>query len=163
MNVRLAAPVVVVLAIAAWWFWPTDTRRIVAATRQLAEAASIPKGEPDLSRVTRAATLSRLLAVDVRLVGPSGRTVVEGRDAALGLATRLRPPQGLSVSVGEVEVVVDGDGRTATSRTTVTLREPGVDGAPDALDVRAVAMSWTKVDRWQLSQVAVLEGEERED
>jgi hypothetical protein len=160
MSARLAAPAVVALAVAAWWFWPTDTRRIVAATRQLAEAASIPKSEPDLARITRAATLSRLLAVDVRLVGPSGRTAVEGRDAAMGLATRLRPPQGLLVSVGEVEVVVDDDGRTATSRTTVTLREPGADGAPDALDVRPVAMSWTKGDRWQLSQIDVLDGDE---
>ncbi len=161
MNRRLAAPVVVAAAVVAWWIWPTDTRRIVAATRQLAEAASIPKSEPDLARVTRAATLSRLLAVDVRLVGPSGRTAIEGRDAALGLATRLRPPEGLEVSVGDLEVVVDDDGRTATSRTVVTLREPGADGAPDGLDVRPVAMGWTKADRWQLSLVTVLEGEER--
>jgi hypothetical protein len=160
MNIRLAAPLVVVLVIAAWWFWPTDTRRIVAATMQLAEAASIPKSEPDLARVTRAATLSRLLAVDVRLVGPSGRTAVEGRDAAMGLGTRLRPPQGLLVSVGEVEVVVDDDGRTATSRTVVTLREPGAQGAPDTVDARAVAMNWARNDRWQVTEVTVLEGEE---
>lgn len=161
MNIRLTAPAVVAVAAAAWWFWPTDTRRIAAATSQLAEAASIPKNEPDLSRVTRAATLSRLLAADVRLVGPSGRAVVEGRDAALGLATRLRPPQGLSVSVGEVEVVVDADGRTATSRTVVTLREPGADGAPDTVDARAVAMSWARNDQWQVTEVTVTEGEER--
>lgn len=160
MNIRLVAPGVLILAIGAWWFWPTDTRRIVAATHELADAASIPKSEPDLARVTRAATLSRLLAVDVRLVGPSGRTAIEGREAALGLATRLRPPQGLLVTVGEVEVVVDADGRTATSRTTVTLREPGADGAPDSLDVRPITMTWAKGDTWQLSQVTVPEGDE---
>jgi ketosteroid isomerase-like protein len=161
MNIRLAAAGALVLAIVAWWFWPTDTRRIVAATTQLAEAASIPKSEPDLARVTRAATLARLLAVDVRLVGPSGRAAIDGREAALGLATRLRPPEGLVVSVGEVEVVVEGDGRTATSYTTVTLREPGADGAPDTVDARAVAMSWARNDRWQVTEVTVQEGEER--
>lgn len=161
MKPRLAVPGVIALAVAAWWFWPTDTRRIVAATTQLAEAASIPKSEPDLARVARAAALSRLLAVDVRLVGSSGRTVIEGREAALGLATRLRPPQGLEVSVGEVAVVVDDGGRTATAHTVVTLREPGADGAPDGLDVRPVTMGWTKAERWQLSQVTVLEGDER--
>ncbi len=126
MNRRaLGYAAAVLLAAAAFWYWPTDRRRIIAAGRELAEAASIPATEPDLARVTRAAVLSRLLAPGVRLVGPSGRVAIDGRRAALGLATRLRPPRGLTVSIADLDPSFGDDGRTATSRTTVTLREPG--------------------------------------
>jgi hypothetical protein len=72
---------VLVVAIAAWWLWPTDRRRIIAAGRELAQAASIPANEPDLARVTRAATLSRMLAPDVRLLGPRVWPRASGRRA----------------------------------------------------------------------------------
>jgi hypothetical protein len=147
-----------VVALTAWWFWPTDTRRIVGATRELAEAASIPVSEPDLARVTRAAALARLLDQNVQLVVPSGRSAVEGRDAALALATRLRPPLGLKVSVGDVEVALNPDGATATSQTVVTLAEPGEAGAPETRDVRIVTMDWVKSEGWHLAKLTVLDG-----
>ena len=160
MNRRaLGYAALVLLAAAALWYWPTDRRRIIAAGRELAEAASIPATEPDLARVTRAAVLSRLLAPDVRMVGPSGRIALDGREAALGLATRLRPPRGLTVSIADLDPSFGDDGRTATTRTTVTLREPGVGGAPDQIDVREVEMNWTKADAWQLSLVTLLDGD----
>jgi hypothetical protein len=158
MNRRaLGYAALVLLAAAAFWYWPTDRRRIIAAGRELAEAASIPATEPDLARVTRAAVLSRLLAPDVRMVGPSGRVALDGREAALGLATRLRPPRGLTVSIADLDPSFGDDGRTATTRTTVTLREPGAGGAPDQIDVREVEMNWTKADAWQLSLVTLLD------
>jgi hypothetical protein len=92
-------------------------------------------------------------------VGPSGRVALDGREAALGLATRLRPPRGLTVSIVDLDPAFAADGRTATSRTTVTLREPGADGAPDQVDVREVETTWTKGDTWQLSLVAILDGD----
>lgn len=150
---------VLLLVLAAWWYWPTDRRRIVAAAQELARAASIPENEQDLARVTRAAVLSRLLAPDVRLIGPRGRAGIDGRDAALGLATRMRPPRGLTVTIGEVDPAFGDDGLTAVARTVVTLREPGADGAPESIDVREVELTWVKTDVWQLSQVAVVDGE----
>ena len=160
MNRRtLGYVAALLLAAAAFWYWPTDRRRIIAAGRELAEAASIPATEPDLARVTRAAVLSRLLAPDVRLVGPSGRVALDGREAALGLATRLRPPRGLTVSIVDLDPSFGDDGRTATTRTTVTLREAGAGGAPDQIDVREVEMTWTKADAWQLSLVTLLDGD----
>ena len=60
-------------------------------------------------------------------MGPSGRVALDGREAALGLATRLRPPRGLTVSIVDLDPAFGDDGRTATSRTTVTLREPGAE------------------------------------
>jgi hypothetical protein len=100
------------LAAAIWW-WPTDRRRIVAATRQLAETISMPPSEPELVRVTRAARLSRLLAADFQLLDARGRILVDGRDAAIGLATKLQPPRGLQVSVGELDLEIDGGSGTA--------------------------------------------------
>jgi hypothetical protein len=151
---------VLLIALAAWWYWPTDRRRIVAAGRELAEAASIPAAEPDLARVARAAALSRLLAPGVRLIGPAGRVGIEGREGALALATRLRPPRGLVVTINDLDPSFSDDGLTATSRTTVTLREPGAEGAPDSVDAREVETTWTKTDAWQLVLVTVLSGDE---
>lgn len=153
----LGYAVAVLVGAAAFWYWPTDRRRIIAAGRELAEAVSIPAAEPELARVTRAAILSRLLAPDVRLVGPSGRAGIDGREAALGLATRLRPPRGLTVSMTDLDPSFSDDGDTAMSRTTVTLREPGVDGAADQVDTREVEMTWTRTGAWRLSVVAVLD------
>jgi hypothetical protein len=163
MNRRmLGYAAALLLAAAAFWYWPTDRRRIIAAGRELAEVASIPATEADLARVARAAALSRLLAPGVRLVGPSGRVVIDGREAALGLATRLRPPRGLTVSIDDLDPLFSEDGQTATSRTTVTLREPAADGAPDQIDARSVEMTWTRADTWQLSLVKLLDGESPE-
>ena len=160
MNRRaLGYTAAVLLAAAAFWYWPTDRRRIIAAGRELAKAVSIPATEPDLARVTRAAVLSRLLAPGVRLVGPGGRVAIDGRAAALGLATRLRPPRGLTVSIADLDPSFGDDGRMATSRTTVTLREPGTGGDPDQIDAREVEMTWTKANAWQLSLVTVLDGD----
>lgn len=160
MNRRaLGFAAATLLAAAAFWYWPTDRRRIIAAGRELAAATSIPATEPDLARVTRAAVLSRLLAPDVRLVEPSGRVAIDGREAALGLATRLRPPRGLTVSIADLDPSFADDGNTATSRTTVTLREPGPGGGPGQIDTREVETTWTKGDAWQLSLVTILDGE----
>jgi hypothetical protein len=154
---RIAAVAgVLVVALGAWWLWPTDRRRIIAAGRELAQAASIPVNEPDLARVTRAAVLSRLLAPGVRLVGPTGRVGIDGREAALGLATRLRPPRGLTVTIDDLDPSFSEDGTTATSRTVVTLREPAVGEAPDSVDRREVETTWMKGEAWQLSQLTVL-------
>ena len=153
------AAAVLLAAAALFWYWPTDRRRIIAAGRELAEVASIPVTEPDLARVARAAALSRLLAPDVRLVGPTGRVAIDGREAALGLATRLRPPRGLTVSIADLDPAFDEDGRTATSRTTVTLREPGADGTAEQIDTRTVETTWTRSDAWRLSLVTILDGD----
>jgi hypothetical protein len=152
----------VLVAVAAFWYWPTDRRKIITAGHELADAVSIPATEPELARVTRAAILSRLLAPEVRLVGPSGRVGIDGREAALGLATRLRPPRGLTVSIADLDPSFSDDGNTATSRTTVTLREPGADGSADQVDARDVEMTWTRSDAWRLSLVTVLNGDEPE-
>src|SRR5688500_13653739 len=158
----IACAVALLMALLAFWYWPTDRRRIIAAGRELAEAVSIPATEPDLARVTRAAVMSRLLAPDVRLIGPTGRVAIDGRQPALGLATQMRPPRGLSVSIDNLDPSFAEDGRTATSRATVTLREPGPEGGPDSVDAREVEMTWIKGDAWQLSLVTILEGDEPE-
>ena len=113
----VVAGIVVLVAVAAWWWWPTDRRRIIAATQALAETVSVPSSEPDLARVTRAARLSRLLAPDFRLVDAQGRIVVDGRDTAIGFATKLQPPRGLQVSVGELDLEIEADGLTARARS----------------------------------------------
>ena len=59
----LVSVLALLVALAAFWFWPTDRRRIIAAGRELARAASIPAAEPDLARVARAAALSPRSAI----------------------------------------------------------------------------------------------------
>ena len=155
MNRRGAvAGVVVLVAMAAWW-WPTDRRRIIAATQALAETVSVPRSEPELARVTRAARLSRLLAADFRLVDSGGRTVVDGRDTAVGFAARLQPPRGLQVSVGELNLEIATDGRTAQARTVVTMREPAEDGSAESTDSRHVVLNWARSDAWVLSTLTI--------
>ena len=154
----LTAVFVVVVAAAIWW-WPTDRRRIVAATQQLAETMSMPSSEPELARVTRATRLSRLLASDFRLIGPRGRILVDGRDTAIGFATKLQPPRGLQVSVGELELEIDGAAGTARAHTVITLREPGAAGSPESVETRAVVLDWIRGDAWALSSVTLDPGE----
>ena len=148
----LVAVGVVVVSAAVWW-WPTDRRRIIAASRELAEAVSMPASEPELARVTRAARLSRLLAPDFRMVDSQGRAAVDGRDTAIGLAAKLRPPRGLQVSVGELDLEIDAP--TARARTVITLREPGTGDAAESTDSREVSLEWTKGDAWVLSVLTV--------
>jgi hypothetical protein len=150
----LTTVVLVVVAAAVWW-WPTDRRRINAAAQELAETVSVPASEPDLARVTRAARLSRLLTPEFQLVDPGGRAVVDGRDSAIGFATRLRPPRGLQVSVADLDLVIDAGSRTARARTTVTMREPGPDGSTASVESRAVLLDWAKGDAWALSRLTV--------
>jgi hypothetical protein len=158
MRTRILSAVLVLLVVAAVWWWPTDRRRIAAASGELAEAMSIPPSEPDLARVARVARLSRLLAPDFRLVNsPGGRAIVESRDATIGLAAKLRPPRGVQVTVGDLDLEIDG--ATARARTVVTLREPGANGSTESTQSRMVALGWTKDDTWTLSEVSI-EGEE---
>jgi hypothetical protein len=158
-RTALVAGIAVFVAVTAWWWWPTDRRRIIAASRELAETVSMPPSEPELARVTRAARLSRLLAADFRLVDSSGRAVVDGRDTAIGFATKLRPPRGLQVSVGELDLEIDAGGRTARAGTMITMREPAASGSADSTDSRAVVLEWTKGEAWTLS-VLTVEGEQ---
>lgn len=156
----LACAVALLVAVLAFWYWPTDRRRIIAAGRELARVASIPAAEADLGRVARVAALSRLLAPGVQLVGPTGRVVIDGREPALGLATRMRPRRGLAVTIADLDPVFTDEGLTATSRTVVKLREPGADGGADSVDEREVETTWTKGDAWRLSLVTLLDGDD---
>lgn len=156
MNRRSLLAVAVMLVVAAaWWWWPTDRRRIIAAAEELAEVVSVPPSESAVARVTRAARLSRLLTRDFRLVDSRGRTVVDGRDAAIGFAIRLQPPRGLRVSVAELELQFESDGLAARARTVITVREPGEDGVSESADTRAVLLNWTKGEVWTLSALTL--------
>jgi len=156
----IASTVALLVAVLAFWYWPTDRRRIIAAGRELEEAISIPAAEQDLARVTRAAVLSRLLAPRFLLSDPTGLLRLDGREPALGLATRFRPPRGITVTIADLDPLFSDDGLTATSRSTVTLRQPGGEGEPDLVDTLKVETTWTKADAWQLAQVSLLRVDE---
>ena len=153
----LIAVVLALVAAAAWW-WPTDRRRIIAASKELADAVSVPASEPDLARVTRAARLSRLLASDFQMIVTLDVIVINGRDSAIAAATRLRPPRGLQVSAGELDLQIDGT--KARARTVVTTREPAAGGSAESTQSWEVEMHWTRGDAWVLS-TAFVSGEEK--
>ena len=150
---------------ARWRCWRSGTGRPTGGgssppAASWPEAVSIPAGEPDLAGSREPPRcrdcLRRASGWSVQRVawpstGASRRWVWPrgcGRHAASRYRSRISDPS------------FADDGRTATSRTTVTLREPGAEGGADSVDAREVEMTWTRGDAWQLSLVTILEGED---
>jgi len=152
---RLVTAVAVTAAIAAaWWLWPTDTRRIRSRLTSLASAVSVPAGEPDLQRVTRLAALARGLALDVSLHPGDGMPILADRDAVVALASRLGSIGGpTSIELSNIEIDVDADGRDAVATALVRVRTGG--DAVRPLDNHVVRFELVKVDGdWLLRRAA---------
>lgn len=155
MRTRGLLVIGLLAAASAWWLWPSDAERIRRVCRDLAEVVSIPAAEADIARITRVARLSALLHPDLFVQFEQEDVRLDGRDQVAGFAARVRPARGLTVSLGDIEVSVEADGARAVATTTATAREPGVDGGPDTVDVRVLALTFVKGDAWQLADATV--------
>jgi hypothetical protein len=140
-----------------WWLLPTDARRIRAATRELAADVSIPPNEPDLRRVTRVAALARRIAPDVIVELAGEHDPLSGRDAVVTFVRGLpASPAGLTVTVGDIDVTLDGTAGTATARTVATVSRPAPGGDAERIDAREVTLGWSRRDHgWLLSRVVL--------
>jgi SnoaL-like domain len=118
----------VVVAIAAWAFWPGgDERDVRARLYELAAAASVPYAETELARATRLATIGRGVTTDVRLDAGDGRSAVTGRDAVIGAAGRLSREGPVEFHLADLAVTVADNGATAQARATVLADRPDAD------------------------------------
>jgi hypothetical protein len=155
MRRLVAAGSAIVVIAAVWWLWPTETRRVRTRVIALAHAVSVPAGEPDLQRVARMAALARGLAADVSLEGPEDGRAITGREAVVGLASRLGSLAGpASIELSGVNVAVDDLGSSAAVTATVHLR---TSEHPDVqrLESEAVRIELTKVaGEWLVTRVA---------
>jgi hypothetical protein len=159
MKRALVAALLVALAGTAWWVWPTDGRRIRARLSALVEAASVPAGEGDLQRVTRLAALSRGLAPDVVLEAGDGMLAIRGREAVVGLASRLGALSGPTlIELSRIEVTIDDTRGVATASALVTIRT-GSDPTLQELDGDVVRVELSKATgEWLLTRAVPQEG-----
>jgi hypothetical protein len=138
----------VAMAAAVLFLWPTDARAVRQTLAAATDAISVPAGEGDFQRITRAASLAKRLAQDVVLqAGPEGPTI-QGRDTVVGLTSRLWTAGSVTVTLDVVDLTVDGAaGRaTATAVGHVSGSEAGelesVDGAELTLDLMKIDGAW---------------------
>jgi hypothetical protein len=142
------------IAACAWWLLPTDARRIRAACHELADRVSAPASEPDLARLARAAQIARHLALDVVIEVEGSDLRIEGRNAVVSYAGRMRSGLDRRVTLGEIEITIDG--RSASAETTATAQESGPGDGPARVDVRNLVMTWVRTeDGWQMSHLRV--------
>jgi hypothetical protein len=137
---------------AAWWFWPTDERRIAARLHEAADTLSTARAEPDLQRTLRLAGLAAHLAPDIVVESEPGAASVRGRSAVVAVAAQLaRAGGGRRFELRDVRVTVDAGGRRATAyaASRVTLEE----AVPFAAD-GVVRVDLEKVDgEWLIARV----------
>lgn len=127
----------------SWWF--SDERVIRHQLTTIAGALTVPPGEGSLGMVTRAATLRKVLAPEIRISGGSQELV--SRETVLGMATRvIAPAGGLTVEFDDVQVKVGDDRVSADVYCTakLTTRDPRT-GEP-SIDAREVSIGFVRRD-----------------
>lgn len=153
---RAIVTVAAIAAVAAWWTWPSETRRIRARLDALAAAISTPPQEPDVGRMARLASLARGLHPDVAVVLQEGAAPIVGREAVLALATRAIPGLGpMRVTVDNMDAIVDASAGQATAVVLVSTSRLGQDGASaEPPDSHEVQLTLVRVDgEWLVMRV----------
>jgi hypothetical protein len=166
MNTRRGVMLLLLVALgtAAYWFWPSEERRVRTRLEALAEAVSVPADEGDLARFARAQRFRGWLREDVRLEFERAEwPPVTGRDAVAALVARRWPqaPGGLRVELQDLVIGVSGDRNSADARFTVRLVSLRPDEEPTTLDGRMVSVTLAKSDgEWLVASARVLRGDD---
>jgi hypothetical protein len=161
---RRSAQIVAVLAVIAvgawgWAWWSSPERRIRAMLDDVAAAFTHDEPATGLDALTAAAALQRHLAVDVRIVPPGGAPI-DGRDAAVSAAARLRAASpARRVRFFDPEIQLDGD---ASARLAVTAEvTTRTSSGQDLVEAHQVAAALIERDgRWQVSSASTARGGE---
>jgi hypothetical protein len=151
---RALVLVLIVIAGAAWWLWPTDARRVRARLTSLAGSVSVPAGESDLQRLARIASLGGGLAPDVVVEAGEDGVAVRGREAVIGLASRLGTLSGpTEVRLSRIQVEVDA-GRGRASADAVVEIDTGGEGTVRQFDGQLITFELTRTSgSWLLTRV----------
>ncbi|HEY8549860.1 MAG TPA: hypothetical protein VIL35_07905 [Vicinamibacterales bacterium] len=155
MRRTLPAVLVGLLIVAAWWLWPSDTRRIRSLLDELVSAISVPAGESETQRALRLAPLARGLTEDVLLDAGDGVRAIRGREAVLGLASRLSALSGPTlIELTDVEVEIAEERTSATAIAIVRVRTGG-DAVIHELDDQPIQVDLVKSDgTWRVRRAA---------
>ena len=159
----LGALAAVALAIWAWQaWWPGDERAI--RRRLDALAAAVNEDAPEgLGTVTRAASIGAYFTDTVVVDPGSGAQPFQGREALIGLATRVTPrAAGYTLDIDAVEVVVNAYGSAdVTCVATLTRHNPAT--GERSIDARELQLGLTKSDGdWRIARVTALDTLRRE-
>ncbi len=153
----IAAAILAIVA-AAYFFLPTEERRIRSRLTALAEALSVPRGEADLARLARAARIRHFFSQDavVRMAQDESNEV-RGRDAIAGLAVRSGAlAGGATVEIVRMRVTIAQAG-TADVRLEGRIVSHDAAGQKTTLDARMVALTMQKIDgAWVISNARIL-------
>ncbi len=163
MRVRAPAVVALLFAVAAWAAWqrifPSDEAQIRAALNRVAAAMTDTVEEKPLSALTRAAALSEEFARDVSVDAGSPFSRIEGREALLATAARLRGmvPE-LDVRFVDVDVNVDEARTEARVTTTAEARFLRAGGDAREVDARELDIGLGRRDgRWVITSVRLVD------
>ncbi len=154
----IAAAVLIAIAATAYFFLPTEERRIRSQLTALADTLSVPRGEAELARLARAAHVRRFFSEDavLRLAQDEGNEV-RGRDTIAALAVRGGAlGDGATVEILRMRVTVAQAG-TADVRLEgrVVSHDPG--GQRSLIDARMVALTMQKIEgTWLISNARVM-------
>ncbi len=151
---RLVAIVAIVLAlVVAYRWWNSPERQIRRVLDAVAEDLSHDEPVTGLAAVAGAAALQQRFTNDVVVDAGTPFPPIEGRDAVVAAAARLRvATPTLRVEFADVAVTVDTSGTQATVECTVTAT--GVDRAGQSnVDGREVILVFRVVDgQWMMAR-----------
>jgi hypothetical protein len=150
-----------IVAGAAFVFWPSEASRVRARVMAAADAVSARQGEGDFDRLARLTGLAKTLSPDVVVDPDAGGPGIRGREAVAALATQLSAAGGpLRIELTDVDVSLD-DGSshavvTAVAHVTSTAAGSPPPGGPAAAfdgDVIRVELARTG-DGWLITRAA---------
>lgn len=147
-NLRIAAVLALLIALAAGYrWWSSPERQIRAILADVAAAFTHDGRDSGLEALAAAARLQPHLAEDVTLQAGTA-TAISGRDAAVTAAARIRSASGgMRVRFFDPRIAVTDEARASLSVTSeVTTRS---DSGEDVVDVLQVTATLERTaDRW---------------
>ena len=149
-RLRLVAIAAVVIAsVVGYRWWSSPERQIRRVLATIAEDLSHDEPVTGLAAVAGAASLQQRFTNDVVIDAGPPFPPIEGRDATIAAAARLRvATPTLSVEFADASVTMDASGAQATVDCTVTATgidragQSNVDGRELTLVLRLVDVQW---------------------
>jgi hypothetical protein len=154
---------VVVIALGAYLWWPSEERAVKNRLRRLAETLSVPAQSNDVGRVTRLAQLRRYFAdnVEVRSGGSEPQTIP--LDALLAaIASWTPPPGGLTIEFVDEQVTIQPDAAGAKVYLTVKISAHDARTGEPTVDAREAHLGMVKRNgAWIVASVETADTLER--
>lgn len=155
--------VLVAIAAAPYFLWPSEERAVRNRLRGLAEALSIPDRDSDVGRVTRFAQLRRYFADDVDIKSGAADPQSISRDAVLAaIGSWTPPPGGLAIEFVDVQVTIAPDAATAKVYFTAKISTHDARTGDPTVDAREAHVGMVKRNgEWIVASVETTDTLER--